>query len=457
MTKIILNLFFLIMLSISLKSSATVDTVKVNAIDYVHYNASLTPDFKDKSVRGSVNITFLVKDKNVTQLSFSAQYKRIYSVKIKNISTSYQIKSEQLVVTLKEALKVGKPYILTVEYKATPEQGMKFYDDHLFTVYHTKNWLVSHNAIADKASFELFLTHDAQLSSVGNGKLMSKHVMPDNKVTSHWLNDSPMPVYTFGFALGEFEEVNTTYNNSTLSYLYRETSTSDLTSKQIKDTFVDVPDMIGFFENIAGFSLPSNDYQYVVVEGYMAQEATSFSLVGEEFVHTVLGDKNENWFIAHELAHEWWGNSITCANFSHFWLNEGLVQFLVAVYKQHRFGEAAYKKEIEVAIARVNRAMNKGNVSPVAFKQEIEEHNINRTMAYSKGALVFYMLRNELGEDLFWQALKDYSTKHKNGSVTTNDLKLAFEAVSRKNLTKFFSRWVYGDDIPEFIIKGKKH
>ena len=117
-------------------------------------------------------------------------------------------------------------------------------------------------------------------------------------------------------------------------------------------------------------------------------------------------DINENWFIVHELAHEWWGNSITCANFSHFWLNEGLVQFLVAAYKEHLFGEEAYKKEIQVAIARVNRAVREERVSPVAFKHEIAETEINRTMVYSKGALVFYMLRKKLGDKIFWQALR---------------------------------------------------
>ncbi len=75
--------------------------------------------------------------------------------------------------------------------------------------------------------------------------------------------------------------------------------------------------------------MPNESYQYVVAKGYMAKEADGFSLVGEKYAHAMLEDKNENWFIAHELAHEWWGNSINYSNLSHFWSNEGLVQFLV--------------------------------------------------------------------------------------------------------------------------------
>ena len=431
---------------------AEADFVARRNVDFIHYKAELAADFKALSVSGKVQIEFVAKVENVEQLTFSAKYKTIYSVKINNVTTANHIEDERLIVTFKEPLQVNKTYLLTVEYQALPERGMKFYDDHLFTVYHTKNWLVSHDSIADKASFELLLTHDAKLTSVGNGRLLSTGVKFGNQVISHWLQDSPIPIYTFGFALGEFEEVRATHKNSQLSYLYRKNSKSGLDPQKIKDVFINVPDMIDFFENKAGFVLPNKSYQYVVVEGYMAQEATGFSLVGEKYVHTVLEDKNENWFIAHELAHEWWGNSITCANFSHFWLNEGLVQFLVAAYKQHLFGNSAYKQEIGVAIARVKRAVQKGKISPVAFKHQIKEQSINRTMAYSKGALIFYMLRNKLGEEIFWRALKHYSIKNKQSSVTTDDLKKAFEKVSKQDLTHFFNRWVYGKEIPKLSL-----
>ncbi len=443
---------FLIFWITSSNVFAEADFIVSSDVDFIHYKAELEPDFQARSVSGKVTIEFVAKVENVKELSFSAKYKKIYSVKSNNITTENHVENERLIVTFKERLQVNKTYLLTVEYQSIPERGMKFYDDHLFTVYHTKNWLVSHDSIADKASFELLLTHDSQLVSAGNGRLISKRAKRDKKVISHWLQDSPIPIYTFGFALGEFEEVRAIHKKSTISYLYRQNSKSGLHAQKIKDVFIDVPDMIEFFENKAGFVLPNKSYQYVVVEGYMAQEATGFSLVGEKYVHTVLEDKNENWFIAHELAHEWWGNSITCANFSHFWLNEGLVQFLVAAYKQHLFGDSAYKQEIGVAIARVNRAIEKGKISPVAFKHQIKEQNINRTMAYSKGALIFYMLRNKLGEEIFWRALKYYSMKNKQSSVTTDDLKEAFEKVSKQDLTHFFNRWVYGEEIPKLSL-----
>jgi len=445
------GLFFICLLAM-LNVNAQTDFVASSQVDYIHYKAQLEPNFKTQTVSGKVEIEFVAQTPNVKQLTFSAKYKNIYSVITSSVAVSHQKKGDSLVVSFKKPLKLNQNYRLIVEYDASPERGMKFFDDHLFTVYHTKNWLVSHSDIADKASFELLLKHESALVSVGNGQLKSQITQADSTVISHWLQNTPMPIYTFGFALGEFKEIKKQYKNTEVSYLYRSQMQSNLTHQKIDDIFIDVPDMISFFENKAGFPLPNNAYKYVIVDGYMAQEATGFSLVGEKYAHTVLEDKSENWFIAHELAHEWWGNSITCANFSHFWLNEGLVQFLVAAYKQHLFGEDAYKKEISIFIARVNRAVQKGKVSPVAFKHQIKEQEINRSMAYSKGALVFYMLRAKLGDKVFWQALKHYSVENKQSSVTTDDLKQAFEHISKQDLTDFFERWVYGEEIPKLKL-----
>jgi len=444
-----LSLLFFI---VSSHAFAEMDHVTKSDVDFIHYKAQLEPNFKTQSVSGKVAIEFTPQVEKVRQLTFSAKYKNIYSVKLAGINIPYVIEGDVLKVTFQQALLADKRYVLTVEYRSIPKRGMKFFDDHLFSVYHTKNWLVSHDVIADKASFELFLTHDKLLTSVGNGKLIAKKAQSNGKVISHWRQESDIPVYTFGFALGEFRHVTQTYKNSVVSYLFRQQVKSGLTSQKVDNIFKDVPDMIEFFERKSGFSLPNNSYRYVVVEGYMAQEAAGFSLVGEQYAHTVLDDKDENWFIAHELAHEWWGNSITCANFSHFWLNEGLVQFLVAAYKQQRFGETAYKKELKLAIARVDRAVAKGKIAPVAFRHQIEEKHINRTMAYSKGTLIFYMLRNKLGEKVFWRALKQYSINNRQRSVTTDDLRSAFEKASEEDLSTFFNRWVYGEEVPKLTL-----
>jgi aminopeptidase N len=429
-----------------------VDIVKANVIDFVHYDVTLEPNPNDKSVKGSVKIKLIAKAKNINEIVFSAKYKSIFNVVSEQGAIEYNISDGLLIIKFDKPLVDGKEYNISIEYLSQPKKGMRYYQDHLFTVYHTANWLISHTNINDKASFELHLIHTKNLISVGNGKLISQQEIAGEKLISHWQQSSPIPIYTFGFALGKFQSVIEDYRGSTLSYFFRGKEQSNFDTESIKKIFVDVPDMVQFFEEKSGISLPNNGYKYIFVDGAIAQEAAGFSLIGERYGHTVLQDTNENWFIAHELAHEWWGNSITCANFSHFWLNEGLVQFLVAAYKEHLFGEEAYKKEIQIAISRVNRAVKKGRSSPVAFKHEIAETEINRTMVYSKGALVFYMLRKKLGDKFFWQALRKYSKTYNGKSVTTQNLKLIFEIESGQDLGKFFDRWVYGNEVPNLAL-----
>lgn len=446
---VIINCFILL----SVPAFSATSLINENDVDFIHYRAELTPNFQKKSILGQVTIKFAVKRQNLKQLIFSAKYMQIHSVLLNNTPIHYQVENEQLLIAFKQPATINKNQLLTVNYSTAPKRGVKFYSDHLFTVYHTKYWLIAHDDIADKATFELLLHHDTEVTSQGNGRLLSNKQTAEQQTTSHWQQNTPIPIYTFGFALGKFAIARENIAGNQFSYLYRKSSPAHISDKVIKFAFNDVGDMLTFFEEKAGYALPQQSYSYVVVDGFMAQEAAGFSLVGEKFVSTVLENKHENWFIAHELAHEWWGNSITCKSFSHFWLNEGLVQFLVAAYKEHLFGKEAYLKEIAVAITRVQHAVANNKVAPVAFKYKITEADINRTMAYSKGALIFYLLRQQLGDEVFWQALKVYSQTYRNNSVTTAQLQQVFEQVSKKDLSQFFERWVYGNDIPHIELK----
>ncbi|RBP48549.1 M1 family aminopeptidase [Arenicella xantha] len=423
------------------------DIVDKSNIDFVHYQAEITPNFINKSIDGVVEITFTPQVQNVNYLSFSSEFKRIKSVYFDGKKLSFSVENDLLRVKLPASLKTIKTHSVKMDYSASPTQGMKFYDDHLFTVFHTNKWLISHNDLSDKATFDLSIKHDVTTSAVGNGTLVSRKKVGNTLLVSRWQQNTPIPLYTFDFAVGNFEKQSIDTDSVNISMLYRQEVRSGLSAELIEKAFKDVSDMLLFFESKAGFTLKQG-YTYVVVDGSMAQEASGFSLVGEMFVHALQTDKNENWFIAHELAHEWWGNSITSSNFSHFWLNEGLVVFMVDAYKQHLFGEEADKNEMKVAIERVQRAVKENRVAPVAFKMVIRESEINHTMAYSKGALVFYMLREKLGDKLFWQSLKQYSLSYQGQSATTQNLKSSFEEVSQIDLTEFFERWVYGPEIP---------
>ena len=388
-------------------SPETTTAVINNGFDIIHYDARLTPDLLEQTVSGRVRVTAKKLTGEQRPLVLSAKDKKILKVSAKNRQLRYRVAEEDLVIDFLPPLKAGQTFSLEIEYHSAPKRGVRFYPDHMFTVYHTGNWLVSHRSIADKAAFDLTLIHDAKLTTIGNGRLVSQTLAPSGKMHSHWQQQTPQPWYTLGFALGDFQQQSMAYQQQALNFFYRREAVSGLNGQQVRNIFSDVPDMVRFFEEKSGMALPNQGYSYVVVPGTIAQEADGFSLVGEKFAHTVIKEPGENWFIAHELAHEWWGNSITCAGFSHFWLNEGLVQFMVAAYQQQLFGEQAYHREIKLALARVHTGRcGKGVTAPLAFEREIAEQEINHTIVYNKGALVFYLLREKLGRKKLLAGIK---------------------------------------------------
>lgn len=179
------------------------------------------------------------------------------------------------------------------------------------------------------------------------------------------------------------------------------------------------------------------------MEGDAAQEASSFSILGWNGLEPMLTDPQEDWLIAHELAHQYWGNLLTCAEWSHFWLNEGLTTFLVAAYKQERWGAKAYQRELGLFQARRAKAAAAGFDVPLTFAGDYPSLSVKRAVVYSKGALFLAALRERLGDRVFWAGLSRYTRAFAGRSVTSADFQHSFERESRQDLSRLFAEWVY--------------
>ena len=217
-----------------------------HGIDILRYQADLTPDLTAKTIAGKVTIQFQVTQHNVSQLTLSALDKVIHSVQGKMLS-QHQVTDQQLILHFKPgALQQGQQYTVDVEYLATPQKGVRFYPDHMFTLYHTENWLVSHQNIADRAQSEIWLNLPSQLTAVANGQLISSQKL--GQITRHhYLESRDRPIFTFGFAAGQFKQQLLQHRDMTFRYLYR-----DATTDEINRMFADVADSYDFFSSISG-------------------------------------------------------------------------------------------------------------------------------------------------------------------------------------------------------------
>jgi aminopeptidase N len=211
----------------------------------------------------------------------------------------------------------------------------------------------------------------------------------------------------------------------------------------LRTKFKETALVLAFFEEKAGVPLPNPVYTQLLVPGSIAQEASSFALIGNRMLDLILEDPQEDWVVAHEMAHQWWGNLVTCGSWSEFWLNEGIAVFMTAAWKQARWGDAAYQRELALARRRWQGAVDAGFDKPLSWPGEYPSASVMRAIHYSKGALFMDTLRVDIGESAFWAGLRGYTRANAGRNVTARDLQAAMEASAGRSLSALFDAWVY--------------
>ncbi|NUO48741.1 MAG: hypothetical protein HOV80_07785 [Polyangiaceae bacterium] len=316
-------------------------------------------------------------------------------------------------------------------------------DDQIWAGYHAPAWMPTVFDPSARATLELRIVAPDTKTVVASGRAVSSSPVEGGRRASTFRVDRPSPPFLFAFAAGNFDEATLDVDGVKLRALGPKGA--DLAGA-LKIT----APMLRFLVTKTGAPLPSAEYTQVFVNGDAAQEAAGFALIGEQSLEDVRKDPKEDWVFAHELSHQWFGWLVPCKDFADFWLNEGFATFLVAAIKQERWGRAAYDREVELWRKRSQKAHEEGRDAPVSLappgqprKPPKESELQARAITYSRGALVLHKLRTELGDQVFWDGVRRYVQSRADKEATTEDLRAAFEAASKKDLAPFFARWVY--------------
>lgn len=407
------------------KASAATPTSYYNI---EQYSVSLELDFANQSIKGSTQIHF--KRHAEKSVEFPIYGLAIDSVEIDKKAAAFTVDSSVLKVEL-PLNPEKKFYSIQVHYHGKPERGLVWGSNYVYTNYDPCGWMICLDNPGLRVPFELELNMPKRMKAVASGDWISISEKSKGTQIIKWYEKRPYASYLYGFAVGEFEQLLEKSRSFELEFIGSSDSKDELKKKFVK-----------FFEEKAGVKLPLKRYTQVLVPGNEAQEKHSFSVLGKDFVDPILTDPTEDWAIVHELAHQWWGNLLTCMSWEHFWLNEGLTVFMTAAYNQNRWGQTAYDREIELAKKRYQKAIDANFDVPLTFAGEYPL-GLKRPIVYSKGFLFINELRKEMGEKAFWKGIKSYTRKNQLRSVVSRDFQRVMEETAGKDLAKLFNQWVY--------------
>lgn len=410
-----------------------------DGFDVTRYRVALTPDYAGRSITGRIRIDLRVTAEGLTEIAFTPNALSLGPARLNDHLVRAEQRADALAFAPDRPLRRGERVRIEVAYAGTMPRGVTFSARSAYSNWFACDWMIcAIDRPGDKALIELALTVPGGQTTLGPGALISRRSRPDGTEIHVWRTARPYSSFLYAFAAGPF----TTWEQRAGAIQLRALSET-AQPERLAHLFAPTADMLAFLEDRAGMPLPHRIYTQLHVDGGAAQETVSHALIGEEVIAPILETPEEDWVIVHELAHQWWGNLITCADWTQFWLNEGVATFLVAAWKEQRWGRAAYDREMDLARRRHQRAIEANLDVPLTYGGAYPSLALRRAITYSKGALFLDALRIELGDAAFWGALRHYTVRHAGGAVTSRDFQRAFEDSTGRDLSAIFDRWVY--------------
>ena len=438
--------------------------------DVQHIKLNVDLDIEQKQLNGIAEIRLKPLNGNFTTVVLDAKELDIRSVSLANDVTPLLLKfvneSPNLTIQLDKAYAYDQGITLMIEYQVkNPNRGLYFiqpdknYPDKPFQAWtqgedeENSYWFPCYDYPNDKSTSEMFITVKKPYVALSNGKLAeTTDNRNDNTRTFHWIQDKPHVSYLVMMAVGEYTILSggDVKGKPVQYYTYQKNSVNG------KETYKRTPDMIKVFSDKIGYDYPWDKYAQVEVADFVwgGMENTSATTMydGITFDPKAGLTFSSDDLIAHELAHQWWGDLTTCKDWSHIWLNEGFATFMEGVYYESAFGKEEadyhyyedYNSYMDEDTSKYRR--------PIVFDHYDYPFDLFDSHAYPKGGLTLRMLRYVLGDEAFWRGMNYYANKFAFKNVETNDFKNALEESSGQNLDWFFDQWLYKAGYPEFGV-----
>jgi aminopeptidase N len=451
---------------LAVSSGARADEPYARSRDYDLQNLRihLWFDVDQRQVRGEVAEFVATLRDDVTELKFDSVALTIDSVMLDGKAAQFSVTPDKLVVALEHPAARGEKHEVLIRYHGQPKKGLYFilpdknYPNQPKEIWtqgeseDTRYYIPVYDYPNDRTTSEMLVTVPAAWITVSNGRLVGVKQESDGTKTWDWKQSEPLSTYLISVVAGEFVERDDTWNGIPLRYVVPrgQEATIDPTFKRTKE-------MLDYFTTKLGAAYPWAQYAQTSVDDFVEtgmENTSATTLTTQSLVNPMLEAEDRDGadeVNAHELAHQWFGDLVTCKDWGNLWLNEGFANFFQYLWVERRFGadQADFEYwQLQTGWLRQPRLYP----VPILSRDFDNDSTDYEGNVYDKAGWVLRMLRTKLGDEDFFRGLHHYIEVNRGQNVVSADLSKAIEDATSVNVDKFFVQWVYGAGVPKFLV-----
>ncbi|HMH22105.1 MAG TPA: M1 family metallopeptidase [Puia sp.] len=431
-------------------------------IDVQHYGFSLTLNDADNSIKGSASLTILfLKDApsfavDLVRKNASGNGMLVSTVSEEGKDLRFRQDSQKLIIFPPSApAKKGSQHTYTIRYEGIPADGLVigknkfgrrgFFGDNWPNRAH--NWLPCADHPADKAEVDFMISAPDHYQVVANGRKMEETPLPQQYKLTHWKESVPLSTKVMVIGVADFaiDHPGDVDGIPDYSYVFSENKVSGFQSYAV------AMEILPFYIKKIG--------PYPFEKLANVQSKTRFGGLENAsaifYFENSVGSPGIESLMAHEIAHQWFGDAVTETDWQHLWLSEGFATYMTHSYLENKYGRDTLKKGLEkdrITLINFEKQRSTPVVDSVTNGDYMQLLNPN---SYEKGGWVLHMLRHKLGDTLFWKGLADFFTSYRNHNACTLDFEHTMEKAGGQPLATFFRQWLYTPGHPHLRVEWK--
>jgi aminopeptidase N len=422
-----------------------------------HMRLEIEPDFQNLMISCQQRLSIMtLQDADTIELD-------AVELQVEKISAAgrfdFRNLDDKIIVKLGRTLKEGSKIEIYISYTAKPRKGFYFVGpDKYYTGKYQEAWTQGETTEARywfpcidhprvKFSSEISVIVPIGFTAISNGKLLNVEKQ-NEKQKYRWYETNPHPAYLTSVVVGKYTEIK---DGKNLYYYVPPEKKQDAAR-----SFEHTSEIVRFFEEYLGTNYPYEKYSQVTVQDFVygGMENSSCTTLTLDTLHDEKAhiDFTSDYLISHELAHQWFGDLVTCSDWQHIWLNEGFATYCEALYWEASRGKDEFQYFVlQIADDYLEEAKTR-YTRPIVTKVYKHPDDLFDRHTYEKGGCVLHMMRYLVGDKYFRRSLKTYLQRFAKGNAETDDLRKVFELETSKSLQHFFDQWIFREGHPELII-----